>query len=259
MPVLGLGVFQSAPGEPTRRAVRAALSAGYRLIDTARLYENEADVGQAIRESGVPRKEVFVTTKLWNTDHGFDRALAAFDRSLSALGSDYVDLYLIHWPSGGDRAESWRALRRILSEGRCRAIGVSNYTIAHLRELMQHSDVPPAVNQVEFSPFLYQRELLEFARGQGIQLEAYAPLTRARRISEPALSHISKAHGKTATQVMLRWSLQHGVIPIPKSVHPERIRENAELFDFVLTDEEMGAIDRLHDGFRTSWDPTGIP
>jgi diketogulonate reductase-like aldo/keto reductase len=258
MPVLGLGVWQSAPGEETRRAVAEALAAGYRHVDTARAYRNEADVGAAIRESGVPRREVFVTTKLWNADHGYDKGLRAIDASLEALGMEQVDLYLVHWPVEGLRRDTWRALEKVLGDGRARAIGVSNYTARHLDELLGHARVPPAVNQVEFNPFLFQKELLEHCRRNGIQLEAYAPLVRAHKMEHPILRRTARKHEKTPAQVLLRWGLQHDLVVIPKSVRPERIRENADLFGFALDDEDMAALDALDERYRTSWDPTAV-
>jgi diketogulonate reductase-like aldo/keto reductase len=258
MPVLGLGVYQSPPGAPTRGAVRAALEGGYRSIDTAALYGNERDVGEAIRGSGVPSEEVFVTTKLWNSDQGYESALEAFERSRAALGVEVVDLYLIHWPVPGKRLDSWKALLRLLAEGRCRAIGVSNYTVAHLEELRARSSVVPAVNQVEFHPFLFQRELLEYCESHGIQLEAWAPLSRGRRLQAPEIAVIARAHGKTPAQVLLRWGLQHRVVVIPKSVHPERIRENAQVADFALSPGEMRQLDALDAGVRTGWDPSDM-
>jgi diketogulonate reductase-like aldo/keto reductase len=259
MPMLGLGVWQSAPGDETRNAVGVALATGYRHVDTARSYRNEADVGAALRESGIPRRDLFVTTKLWNTDHGFDRALHAIDASLASLGMEQVDLYLVHWPVEGLRGETWRAMERILADGKTRAIGVSNYTVRHLDELLAKATVPPAVNQVEFSPFLYQRSLLEHCRRHGIQLEAYGPLVRGQRMRHPVLLRVAEKHGRTAAQVLLRWGLQHGLVVIPKSVHAERIQENAELYGFSLDAGDLEALDGLDEGFRTSWDPTAAP
>lgn len=259
LPVLGLGVFQTPVGAATRAAVRSALDQGYRHIDTAALYRNEADVGAAVRESGVPREEVFVTTKLWNDDQGFDSAVRAFEKSRAALGLGYVDLYLIHWPVSSQRVESWRAMTRLLRDGKCRAIGVSNFTTAHLEELLGRSDVVPAVNQVEFSPFLFQRELLDFCEARRIQLEAYSPLTKGQRLSAPTVSRIAQAHQVSGAQVLIRWGLQHRVVEIPKSVRPERIRENADVFGFTLSATEMAELDGLNEGFRTSWDPSRMP
>jgi diketogulonate reductase-like aldo/keto reductase len=250
MPQLGLGTYQSRPGKETRRAVIAALEAGYRLIDTAAMYGNEADVGAAIRESGVSREQVFVTSKLWNDDHGYEKALRAFRETLRRLGTSYLDLYLIHWPGGGQLEETWLALERLQAEGRVRAIGVSNYTISHLKEMLGYAQVPPAVNQVEFHPFMYRRGLLQWTRDRDIALEAYRPLVRARKMHEPTLVAVAHDHDKTVAQVLLRWSLQHGAIVIPKSVHVERIRENLDAFDFALSDAEMDRLDGLDEGSR---------
>jgi diketogulonate reductase-like aldo/keto reductase len=259
MPVLGLGVWQVPAGSVARATVRAALDAGYRLIDTAKLYGNEPDVGRAVREGPVPQDEVFVTTKLWNTDHGYDAALGAGRESLTRLGLDAIDLYLIHWPEPRLRGESWEALVRLRDEGVCRSIGVSNYTVRHLEELRRDSSVVPAVNQVEFNPFLFQRDLLEYCTAHGIVLEAYSPLMKGRGLDHPVLVRIAKAHGCTPAQVVLRWAFQHRVVVIPKSVRPERIRENSEVFDFALSADDMRALDGLDTGRHTSWNPDAIP
>jgi len=256
MPLLGLGVYLMRPGKETYQAVKAALEIGYRHIDTASFYRNEEDVGRAVRDSTVRREEVFITTKLWNNDHGYDSALRAFEASLKRLGLGYIDLYLIHFPVPNLREQSWRALEHILANNRARAIGVSNYTERHLKDLLSHSTVVPVVDQVEFSPFLYQRDLLEFCRKQRIRLEAYAPLTAGRRLDDPRIIAVAKRHGRTNAQVLLRWAIQHEVVVIPKSRNVDRIAENARIFDFELTSEEVSALDRLHDGFRSSWDPT---
>ncbi len=259
MPVLGLGVFQVPNGPVARKTVRYALSVGYRLIDTAALYGNEKAVGEAVRDSGLSREEVFITTKLWNDDQGYESTLDAFERSRKALGVSSVDLYLIHWPVSGKRTESWRALLRLQREGKCLSVGVSNYTVSHLRELLRTTEVVPAVNQVEFSPFLFQRELLEFCRGHGIQLEAYAPLTKGRRLGDPTVARLARSHGATPAQVLIRWGLQHDVVEIPKSVQPQRILQNARALEIELSPEEMAMLDGLNEGFRTSWDPSQIP
>ncbi|MCI4341675.1 MAG: aldo/keto reductase [Thermoplasmata archaeon] len=259
MPVLGLGTWQLPKGRTTQDAVRAALAAGYRLIDTATLYANEADVGRAIADSGLPREEVFITTKLWNDDHGFDSALRAFEKSRQALGVEQVDLYLIHWPVAERRLESWRALEQLQQEGRCRSIGVSNFGVGHLRELLAASSTVPSVNQVEFSPFLHQRELHQFCREHGIQLEAYSPLTRGRRLDDLGLAHLARDTGRTPAQVLLRWGLQHSIVEIPKSSRPERIAENARLFDFELSLAQMATLDALDAGYRTTRDPGEMP
>jgi len=259
LPILGLGTYQSPAGQATRAAVREALRAGYRHVDTARVYGNERDVAAGIAESGVPRSQVFVTTKLWNSDQGYDQALRAFDQSEKRLGGP-PDLYLVHWPLEQVRRDSWRALTRLLEERRVRAIGVSNFTVHHLAELLAESPVTPAVNQVEFHPFLFQRELLAFCREKGIQLEGYAPLVKSdpRRLAHPLLARIAAAHGKTPAQVLVRWNIDHGVAVIPKSVRPERIVENAAVFDFALAPEEVAALDGLDEGYRTSWDPSQV-
>ena len=191
MPFFGLGVYLINSGQETFQAVQHALNIGYRLIDTARMYDNEEDVGKAVRESSVPRSEIFVTTKLWNSDHGYDKAIRAFQRSLETLQLDYIDLYLIHWPVEGLRRDTWLALETVLEEGKCRAIGVSNYTIFHLQDLLGKARIVPAVNQVEFSPFLYQKELLNFCREQGIQMEAYSPLTRGKKFKDTTIQTVS--------------------------------------------------------------------
>jgi methylglyoxal/glyoxal reductase len=263
IPVLGLGVFQSTPGAATRQAVAWALEEGYRLIDTAAMYGNEADVGDAVRASGVPRDEVFVTTKLWYTDHGYESAKQAAQRSLKALGLGYIDLYLIHWPranSPEDRLGSWRALEELYHEGIVRAIGVSNYAIRHLEELAEHATIPPVIDQVEFHPFVYDPELIQYCDAHGIRMEAYSPLTRNRRLDDPTVAEIARVEDRTPAQVLIRWGLQHGLIEIPKSVRRERIRENARVFDFELAPAEMARLDALRDQRRiTQWDPAEIP
>ncbi len=257
IPVLGLGVFQMSD-EEAYRAVSAALNIGYRHIDTAAYYRNEEGVGRAIRESGLPREEVFVTTKLWHTDNGFREALAACDRSLEALGLDHVDLYLVHWPRG-NRQDAWRAMERILDEGKARAVGVSNFLPRHLDELIARSPVVPAVDQVEFSPFLYQKELLSYCRARGIVMEAYSPLTRGRRLDDPRLVAMARKYERTPAQMMIRWVLQKGMVAIPKSSHPERMRENAAVFDFEISAEDEAEMDSFDEGYHTTWDPADIP
>lgn len=259
IPALGLGVFQIPPGRATQAAVREALAAGYRLVDTARLYGNERDVGIAVRESGLPRDHVVVTTKLWNSDHGSERALRAFEASRADLGLDYVDLYLIHWPVPRLRADSWKALVKLRDSGRCRSIGVSNYTVDHLEDLLRTSDVVPAVDQVEFSPFLFEGDLLDYCVRHGIVLEAYSPLTKGTRLRDPAFAEFAAKYAHTPAQIVLRWALQHGVVVIPKSARPERIRENARLFDFSISAKDMAVLDGLGEGYRTSWNPEGQP
>jgi diketogulonate reductase-like aldo/keto reductase len=259
IPRLGLGVFQAAVGDETRRAVERALEVGYRHIDTAMIYQNEADVGEALRRSGVRREDVFITTKLWNSDHGYDAARRACDESLKRLGLEYLDLYLIHWPVQGLRGESWRALIKLLEEKKCRAIGVSNYTVRHLKELLESSPVVPAVNQVEMSPFLYQKELVGFCREKGIRIETYSPLTKGHRLGHPAIKRAASKYGRTPAQILIRWALQHDFIVIPKSSRRARILENSQVFDFKIDAADMETLDGLDEGLRTSWDPTNAP
>jgi methylglyoxal/glyoxal reductase len=259
IPRLGLGVYQSPPGQVTQRAVEYALQIGYRHIDTARIYNNETDVGTALRKSGIKREDVFITTKLWNSDHGYETALKACDDSLKRLGLKYLDLYLIHWPVSELRDESWKALTKLLRDGKARSIGVSNYTIRHLTELLDQSDSVPMVNQVEFSPFLYQKQLLEYCGKNKIQVEAYSPLTQGEKLNHPRIVQIAKKHRKTPAQVLIRWSLQHNLVTIPKSVREERIKENSQVFDYSLAAEDMKILDSLDENFRNSWDPTNAP
>jgi diketogulonate reductase-like aldo/keto reductase len=202
---------------------------------------------------------VFVTTKLWNSDHGYDEALRACDASLRRLGLDRLDLYLVHWPVEGRRHDTWRAMERILADGRAQAVGVSNYTVRHLDELLARASEPPAVNQVEYHPFLHQAPLLDHCRRHGIQLEAYGPLVRGRRMDHPVLRRVAARHGRTVAQVLVRWGLEHGLVTIPKSVRRERIEENADVFGFRLDAEDLAALDALDEGLRTAWDPTDAP
>ncbi|MDX3234422.1 aldo/keto reductase [Streptomyces sp. ME03-5709C] len=256
MPQLGFGVFQ-VPDADTKAAVTSALEAGYRSIDTAAIYGNEAGVGQALAASGIARDELFVTTKLWNGDQGYDSTLAAFDASLVKLGLDHVDLYLIHWPAPGRDTyrETWRAFERIQAEGRARAIGVSNFQPAHLQRLIDDSDVVPAVNQVELHPRLQQAGLRAFHARHGIATEAWSPLAQGAVLKDPVVTGIAGRLGRTPAQVILRWHLQLGNVVIPKSVTPERIRQNIDVFDFALTEDDITAITALDDGTRIGPDP----
>ena len=259
LPQVGLGVYLAARGEETRAAVSAALALGYRHVDTASAYGNERDVGAAVRDSGLPRAEVFITTKLWNDDQGYDEALAAFDASLARLGLEYLDLYLLHWPVPGKRLASWRALERLLAEGRVRAIGVSNFMPRHLDELLAHAQVVPAVNQIEVSPFLQQRATRAACARHGIVVEAYSPLTRGKRLDHPVVVAVARRLRRSPAQVLLRWGVEHGMVVLPKSVHPRRIAENAALFDFALPPAEMAELDALEEGLVTGWDPRDAP
>ncbi|MGW3243793.1 aldo/keto reductase [Streptomyces sp. NPDC001070] len=256
MPQLGFGVFQ-VPDAETAATVTAALESGYRSIDTAAIYGNEAGVGQALASSGIARDELFITTKLWNSDQGYDRTLAAFDASLAKLGLDHVDLYLIHWPTPARDTypDTWRAFEKILSEGRARAIGVSNFRPAHLQRLLDNSDVVPAVNQVELHPQFQQAELRAFHARHGIATEAWSPLAQGAVLKDPTVTGIADRLGRTPAQVILRWHLQIGNVVIPKSVTPERIRQNIDVFDFALSDADIAAIAALDSGTRIGPDP----
>lgn len=257
IPRLGLGVFQSEPGAETYDAVRAALDLGYRHVDTARLYANERDVGRAVKDAGV--EGVFVTTKLWNSDQGRASAKRACERSLQDLGLEAIDLYLLHWPVPGKRLASWDALVELRAEGKVRSIGVSNFTVRHLEELRAASDVVPAVNQVEMSPFLPQEELRAYCARAGIVVEAYAPLTRGVRFRHPVVRRVAAKHGVSPAQVLVRWALQQDVVALPKSVRKERIAENADVFRFALDEEDRTALGALDEALHTSWDPTDAP
>ena len=259
MPRLGIGTWQIRDGRPVRRTLEWAFEAGYRHVDTAAMYGNERGVGRAIRESEIPREEMFVTTKLWNSDHGYDNALRAFDESMQRLSLETVDLYLIHWPVSGQRAETWRALERIYEEGRARAIGVSNYTIRHLEDLFTTANVAPAVNQVEFHPWLYQKDLLDYCNEHDIVLEAYSPLTKGERLDDPELQKFAEKYDKSPAQILIRWVLQHDMVVIPKSSNPDHIRANADVFDFEISEQDMCRIDAFDENYHCTWDPTGEP
>ncbi|RFU84371.1 aldo/keto reductase [Streptomyces triticagri] len=256
MPQLGFGVFQ-VPDEETTPAVAAALRAGYRSIDTAAIYGNERGVGRALADSGIARDELFITTKLWNADQGYDSTLTAFDASLDKLGLDHVDLYLIHWPTPARDlyADTWRALEKLYADGRTRAIGVSNFKAAHLERLLGSASVVPAVNQIELHPGLQQAELRAFHDRHGIATEAWSPLAQGAVLKDDAITEAAAAHGKRPAQVVLRWHLQIGNVVIPKSVTESRIRENLDVFDFELSPAEIDAITGLDRDLRTGPDP----
>jgi diketogulonate reductase-like aldo/keto reductase len=259
IPAIGYGTWQ-LDASYTAEAVRQALETGYRLIDTAKLYSNESGVGEAVRASSIDREDIFVTTKLWNSDQGYESAKQAFQASLARLGLDYIDLYLIHWPGGGARIESWEALEEIYNSGQAKAVGVSNYTTLHLEELVNHSKLLPAINQIEFHPFIYQEQkpVLDFCKTNHIVVEAYSPLARGgSQLKHPTISAIAGRHKRTNAQVMLRWAIQHDTVPIPKSSDPDRMRENFEALEFSLSPEDMFELDNLS-GSRTTWDPTEV-
>lgn len=277
IPQIGFGVFRVEDGEEVVQAVKWALEAGYRHIDTAMIYKNEEGVGRAIKESGIPREELFITTKLWNIDQGYESALKAIDLSLEKLGLSYVDLYLVHWPTAsGDsdesgtsylsidkRKDTWRAMEEIYKSGKAKAIGVSNYTIKHLEEMKTYETIHTMVNQIEFHPFLYQKELLEYCKENNIVVEAHSPLApiadpKSKGNENPKIQEIAKKHSKTEAQVLLRWNIEHGVIPLPKSIHKERIVENIGIFDFKLDDEDMNLLDNMNINLRVRRDPTNL-
>lgn len=259
MPRIGLGVYLMPSGRKTREAVASALKLGYRHVDTARLYDNEADVGQAVRDSGFPREEIFVTTKLWNADHGFDRTLAAFDESRAALGLETIDLFLLHWPVPRLRAESWRALERLYDEGRVRAIGVSNFMVHHLEELMAGARIAPMVNQIEVHPFFQQRDVRAWCAKRDIAVAAYSPLAKGAVARDPTIRKVAAEAGATPAQAALAWSLQHDMIVLPKSVRPERQAENLAAAQVRLSAAQIAALDGLERGYVTDWDPREAP
>ncbi len=256
MPWLGLGVWQVADGAEAERVVRGAIDLGYRSVDTARAYGNEAGVGRGVKAAGVARDELFVTTKVWNEDIRKDRVEAAFAESLRDLGMDHVDLLLLHWPITGKLVSSWKAMERILKSGKARAIGVSNYLVPHLTELLASAEIVPAVNQIEFHPYLQSPAVVELCRKRGIVLTAWSPLMRGGAVlADPVIARIAKAHGKTPAQVVLRWEIQRGVVTIPKSSQPARQAENAGIFDFTLPDADLAALNGLDRGERCGPDP----
>lgn len=257
MPWFGLGVFKVKEGSEVIDAVKAAIKNGYKSIDTAAIYQNEEGVGQAIKESGISRDELFVTSKVWNSDQGYDSTLQAYETSLQKLGLDYLDLYLIHWP-GQDKAqfkETWKALEKLYKEGRVRAIGVSNFHVHHLEDLLADAEIKPMVNQVEYHPHLAQLELRDYCKQQGIQLEAWSPLKQGQLLDEPTIVEIAEKHKKSPAQIILRWDLQNEVVTIPKSIKEHRIIENANIFDFELTQEDMDRINSLNKNERVGSDP----
>lgn len=255
MPWFGLGVFKVKEGSEVVDSVKAAIKNGYKSIDTAAVYQNEEGVGQGIKEAGVPREELFITTKVWNADQGYESTLNAFETSMEKLGLEYLDLYLIHWPVAGKYKETWKALEKLYKDGRVRAIGVSNFHIHHLKDLMADAEIKPMVNQVEYHPHLAQTELLEFCKAEGIQMEAWSPLKQGELLSEPTIVEIAEKHGKSPAQVILRWDLQNGVVTIPKSIKEHRIVENADVFNFELSAEDMDRLNSLNKDERVGPDP----
>jgi len=249
MPIFGLGTWKLKDGDEAKTAVKFAIEHGYRLIDTAAAYFNERGVGQAIRESNVPREELFITTKVANYDQGYDSTLRAFEESMDKLDLDYLDLYLIHWPGKNKFIDTWRAMEKLYEEGRIKAIGVCNFLEHHLERLMDNCSVAPMVNQVECHPLLTQEELHQYCKERNIQLEAYSPLMQGR-LNWPVINQLAEKYGKNPAQIILRWNLQRGIIPIPKSGNPKRIVENAQVFDFELSEEDMELINGMNEERR---------
>jgi len=259
MPWLGLGVFKVEEGPDLEQAVITAIKHGYRSIDTAAIYGNEEGVGRAIRqaleETGLKREDLFVTSKVWNADLGYESTLAAYETSLQKLGLDYLDLYLIHWPVQGKYKDAWKALEQLYKDGRVKAIGVSNFQIHHLEDILKHAEIKPMVNQVEYHPKLTQKALHTFCKEHGIQLEAWSPLMQGQLLDNPVIKEIAERHHKSIAQIIIRWDLQNGVITIPKSIKEQRIVENADVFQFELTADEMKKIDALNQDLRVGPDP----
>ncbi len=255
MPYFGLGVFQTADGAEVIRAIHDALRAQYRHIDTASLYRNEKGVGKAIAECGIPRNEIFVTSKVWNSDQGYESTLRAFDKSLRLLQFDYLDLYLVHWPVKGKYIETWKALEKLYQQKVVRAIGVSNFLTHHLEDLLNHCRESPMVNQMEFHPYLVQQDLIDYCSERNIQYEAWIPLLQGKILGVAEMKPIAAKYKKDVAQLVLRWNLQKGVITIPKSVHKERIVSNAQIFDFEITPADIKAIDSLDRHERVGADP----
>ncbi|MEF2968679.1 aldo/keto reductase [Paenibacillus sp. M1] len=259
MPWLGIGVFKVEEGPELVNAVKTAIKHGYRSVDTAAVYENEEGVGSGIREgikeAGISREDLFVTSKVWNSDLGYDSAIKAYEASLNRLGLEYLNLYLIHWPVEGKYKDAWRALETLYKEGRVKAIGVSNFQIHHLEDLMKDAEIKPMVNQVEYHPRLTQLELRSFCREHGIQLEAWSPLMQGQLLDHQVLKEIANKYDKSVAQVILRWDLQNGVVTIPKSTKEQRIIENANIFDFEISEEDMEVINDLNQNYRVGPDP----
>jgi len=258
MPPIGFGTWRIKDEDECVNAVKAALDVGYLHIDTAQIYGNESFVGKAIKKSGVGRGEIFVTTKIWNDNMWWTDLVESFEESLKNLQTDYVDLLLLHFPVTELRRPAWRLMEQLAQSGKAKAIGVSNYTIAHLEELLRESSIKPAVNQVELHVYLQQPELVDFCKKHNIVVEAYSPLAHGYGLDHITLRKIGKKHGKTPAQVMLRWTVEQGAVPLPKSVHPDRIKENFEIFDFKLDKEDMKDLAKLEQDYRTAWDPTHV-
>ncbi|KMM38365.1 aldo/keto reductase [Guptibacillus hwajinpoensis] len=255
MPTLGLGVWKMENNDEVKTAVQAAIDAGYKAIDTAAAYKNEEGVGAAIKDSSTPREDLFITSKVWNDDQGYESTLKAFEDTVTKLGVDTLDLYLIHWPVEGKYKETWKAMEKLYKDGRIRAIGVSNFHPAHLEDLMKDAEIKPMVNQVEFHPLLNQQELRDYCNQHSIQMEAWSPLAQGKLLDNDVVKQIADQHGKSTAQVIIRWDLEHEVVTIPKSSNPERIKQNFDVFDFELTKDNIRAIDELNQNERMGPDP----
>jgi len=254
MPLLGLGVYDMY-NEEAEAAIEHALRTGYRLIDTATLYRNEKEVGNAIKKSGINRQEIFLTTKVANNEQGYDSTLKAFDKSLKLLQQDYVDLYLVHWPVKEKRKDTWKALEKLYADNRVKAIGVANYLIPFLYELETYANITPALNQIEFTPWLFAKDVLAFCKEKNIQLQSYSPITRGKKFGDERLQQLCKKYDKTPAQIILRWNIEHAVSTIPKSANPLRIEENFNIFDFSLSKEDVALIDSFNENFRICENP----
>ncbi|WP_223700915.1 aldo/keto reductase [Sutcliffiella deserti] len=255
MPWFGLGVFKVEEGQEVEQSVQMAIQAGYRSIDTAAIYKNEEGVGKAIKEAGVPREDLFITTKVWNADQGYETTLAAFETSMKKLDLEYLDLYLVHWPVKGKYVDTWKALEKLYKDGKVRAIGVSNFQIHQLQDILDVAEIKPMVNQVEYHPKLSQLELLNFCKENEIQLEAWSPLMQGKLLEDEVLTELGEKYNKSVAQIILRWDLQNGVVTIPKSVKEHRMKENADIFDFEISDEDMQKIHALNENKRVGPDP----
>lgn len=255
IPILGLGTWLSK-GNDAEQSVVWALEYGYRHIDTASFYGNEAQIGSGIKKSGIDRDEIFITTKLWTSDCGYDNALKSIDKSLDLLDLKYIDLYLIHWPVSGKRIDTWKAMEKILKDGKARSIGISNFNERHLVELLIGADEFPAINQFEITPYLFKKDLMGVCKSNKVQVEAYSPLTRAAKLNDGKLVKIATKYNKSTAQLLIRWGLQHGMISIPKSSNKDRILENSQVFDFEISEEDMLKLNNFHENYRvTDWDP----
>lgn len=254
MPLLGLGVYDMYHQE-AERVIGKALEIGYRLIDTAAMYQNEREVGNAVRQSGISRTEIFITTKVNNPDQGYDATLKAFDASMKKLNVDYIDLYLVHWPIKGKRKDTWKALEYLYNNHMVKAIGVANYLLPFLEELSTYANIVPAVNQLEFSPFLFLKDLLTVCKEKNIQLQSYTPLTKGRKLNDERLLQLAKKYGKTPAQMILRWNIESGISTIPKTANIQRLKENFEIFDFSISKEDMVFMNSFHENYRVQLNP----